>query len=101
MGAERLPIRCVPEQRLIAAMRNNVIDHRRGLAAQLTVLAFRQEPGAGLVPLGIVTPLPSRWPGAIRLGQPFTAAAARLQATLDGVCADDEPAVSATAARYP
>src|SRR5690606_23458790 len=31
--AERLPVAAIPEQRLVAAMRDDVVDHRRGLDA--------------------------------------------------------------------
>ena len=58
--AQRLPVRLVPEQPLIAPVRNEVIYHRRGhdlslCLAEGTQRMLLQEKSAGFAPTGIVT----------------------------------------------
>ena len=63
-GAQRLPIAVVVEQLPVAAVRHDVVDHRRRASAPDAPWMARQERGTLLAPLPIVA---ARGRAAIRL----------------------------------
>lgn len=70
MGAERLPIRPVPEQGAVTTMRNDVVDRGGKLAAIRHGAAGmdREEVEAGLTPIMVIAALPGRQASPIMTG---------------------------------
>ena len=92
-GAQRLPVPRIPEERLVAAMRGDVIHHRRRAAAHRAVRMRQQKLGTGLAPPVIVATLSGRGAARIMPGVPGTGAgdlASTARAMRDGAatCAD-------------
>lgn len=74
VAAQGLPVVPVPEQRLVAPVRGDVIDHRRRSATQGAGGVQVQELGTGLFPLARIAALAAIRAGGIMAAAPGTGA---------------------------
>lgn len=66
--AERLPVRSIAEQTIVALVRLDMIHDIRGRAALCAPGMLEQERGPRRSPSAVIAALLRRWPASIRLG---------------------------------